>query len=394
MPEGPTGPSGGGTEAEENGQQEPSVLGAAAPLAVGRQSRRQQRRVGAADGDGGKRSRFSVTQKILIVVVALVLLALTPAFFGSLKKTPRNMVGISYGGGPFESAHYQRIVQPGSSLFFNGWFDPLYLYPADTQNYIVSLNPRLGSTRGKDSIIAPTSDRVQLTFQVAIYFRLNIDLLRQFHETLGLQYTAYKSAGWNALLQDTFRQNIENAVQEETRRYTVAQLYGNSQNLQQLQAAVEKSFGQRLIAALGQPFFCSPTYRPGGTCNPPTFIVKQIDIPNTVSNAYVSQRAAAIQIQQRQDEAQGIAAIAKQLQIVGQNYVLLKAIESGSINFWAIPANSALTLPTSSTGAAPSGGSSSGTGSTTSTTAPSTAPIPTPTPTPTPTPATNTNTGS
>ena len=55
------------------------------------------------------------------------------------------MVGISYGGGPFEAAHFQRIVKPGSSLFFNGWFDPLYLYPADTQNYIVSKTARSGS---------------------------------------------------------------------------------------------------------------------------------------------------------------------------------------------------------------------------------------------------------
>jgi len=373
MPEGPTGPSGGGTEVEENGQQEPSVLGAAAPLAVSRQSRRKQRKTGEADGDGGKRSRFSVPQKILIVVVALLLLAFTPAFFGSLKKTPKNMVGISYGGGPFESAHFQRIVQPGSSLFFNGWFDPLYLYPADTQNYIISLNPRVGATRGKDSILAPSSDRVQLTYQVAIYFRLNIDLLRQFHETLGLQYRAYTSSGWNALLQDTFRQNVENAVQEETRRYTVSQLYGNSQNLQQLQATVEKSLDQRLIAALGQPFFCSPTYKLGGTCNPPTFIVKQIDIPSTVSNAFVNQRAAEIQIAQRQAESQGIAALAKQLEAVGQNYVLLKGIESGNINFWVIPSNSGVTLQTPSNGASPNGasasnGSSSATGSTTTTT--------------------------
>ena len=263
-------------------------------------------------------------------------------------------------------------------MFFNGWFDPLYLYPADTQNYIISLNPRVGSTRGKDSIIAPTSDRVQLTYQVAIYFRLNIDRLRQFHETLGLQYKAYTTSGWNALLQDTFRQNVENAVQEETRRYTVAQLYGNSQNLQQLQGAVETSLNQRLVAALGEPFFCSPTYKLGGTCNPPTFIVKQIDIPSTVSNAFVNQRAAEIQVAQRQAEAQGIAAIAKQLEAVGQNYVLLKAIESGNINFWVIPSSSGVTLQTPSTGASPSNGSSSSNGGSSSAGSTTTTPTTTP----------------
>ena len=36
----------------------------------------------------------------VIVVAVLVLLALTPIFIAGLKKTPRDRVGISYGGGP------------------------------------------------------------------------------------------------------------------------------------------------------------------------------------------------------------------------------------------------------------------------------------------------------
>ena len=368
MAEGPTG-VGGDADIEENGQEQPSDLGAAAPLTVSRQTRRQQRQSGAADGDGSARSRFGLSQKLLIGLVVILLLAFTPAFVSGLKKTPRNMVGISYGGGPFEAAHFQRIVQPGSALFFNGWFDPLYLYPADTQSYIISLNPRVGAVRGKDSILAPTSDRVQLTYQVAVYFKLNIDLLRQFHETLGLQYKAYTASGWNNLLQDTFRQNVENAVQQETRLYSVAQLYGNSKNLTQLQNAVEQSLGQRLVAALGSPFFCSPTFKPGGHCNPPTFIVKQIDIPSTVANAFVAQRAAEIQVAQRQAEAQGIAALAKELQVVGQNYVLLRAIESGNINFWVIPSSSGLTLQTPTGASGPNAGSSSSSSTSSSSTA-------------------------
>ena len=133
---------------------------------------------------------------ILLVVVAL---AFVPLFLSTLKKTPRNMVGISYGGGPFEAAHFQKIVKPGSGLFFNGFFDPLYLYPADTQSYIVTKVPSQGSTKGPDSIIAPSRDRVQIEYQVAVYFRLNIDRLRAFHEQLGLQYNAFQPSGWKRL---------------------------------------------------------------------------------------------------------------------------------------------------------------------------------------------------
>ncbi len=187
---------------------------------------------------------------------------------------------------------------------------------------------------------------MQLTYQLAVYFKLNTDLLRQFHEQLGLRYRAYTASGWSNLLQDTFRQNVENAVQEQTRRYTVAQLYGNAQNLADLQNAEQDSLGRRLIAALGEPYFCSPTFKPGGPCDPPTFIVKQIDIPPAVSDAYVAERAAQVQVAQRKAEAEGIAELNKQLAIAGQNYVLLKAIESGKITFWVVPSSSGLTLQT------------------------------------------------
>jgi hypothetical protein len=194
---------------------------------------------------------------ILIIVAILIVLALGPAFVAGLKKTPRDRVGISYGGGPFEGAHYQRIVQPGSGLFFNGFYDPLYLYPSDQVNYIISKSPGVGSPK-PDSVVAPTKDRVQVTYQVAVYFKLNIDKLRAFHEQLGLRYNASTTTGWNNLIRDTFRQQIENALQEETRRVDVAEIFGSADFLVQLQDRVQTKLTQRLDDALGERFFCSP----------------------------------------------------------------------------------------------------------------------------------------
>lgn len=372
MPDGPTRGSGGrGPDVSLEG--DPAPHGAAAPLPVGGRQAGGRRFASRGDGQGTGGSllrsyrRIPLTgyQWLLIVLLALYLIAVSPLpIFGGqgiaagFRKTPKNMIGISYGGGPIESSHFQRIVQPGSKLFFNGLFDSLYLYPADQQNYIVSLNPRIGAVRGKDSIVAPTSDRVAVTYQVAIYFKLNTDLLRQFHEQLGLQYSAYTTKGWNNLLQDTFRQNIENAVQEQTRRYSVSELYGNSQNLIQFQRSVQDDFGGRLVSALGQPYFCSPSFEAHKQCGEPTFIVKQIDIPTTVANAFVNQRAAQIQVAQRESEAQGIRDLnSSGVNIDGQNYVMLKAIENGQVTFWVVPSGAGLNLPggsSSSGGAAPS----------------------------------------
>ena len=249
------------------------------------------------------------------MVVILALIAVLP---NPLKKTPRNMVGISYGGGPFEAAHFQRIVKPGSGLFFNGWFDPLYLYPADTQNYIVSKTVGQGAVTQPDSIISPSRDRVQIEYQVAVYFRLNIDRLRSFHESLGLQYAAYTSGGWKRLITDTFRQQIENALQEETRKYDVADLYGNADVLTTIQNEVQQKLSDRLTRILGPaPYFCSPTYEPGGRAASPQFNIKKIDIPPDVVQGLPGQPDVAdpdpdhrrTRIAQRQAEAQAIEAL-------------------------------------------------------------------------------------
>jgi hypothetical protein len=384
MVDGPT--RGNGPQGDTSLSGEPAPHGAAAPLPVGGRSKSGSRGAGNSatptNEDGGRTSvirnayrriGLSPYQWTLIILLALYLIAISPIpIFGGqgiaagFRKTPRNMIGVSYGGGPIESAHYLRTVPPGSKLYWNGFFNKLYLYPADEQNYIISLNPRVGAVRGKDSIVAPTADRVALTYQVAVYFKLNTDLIRQFHEQLGLQYAAYTTKGWNALLQDTFRQNLENAIQEQTRTYTVAQLYGNTQNLIQFQNAVQADFGQRLVSALGASYFCSPSFKPKEPCGSPTFIVKQIDIPSTVANAFVNQRAAEIQVAQRQAEAEGIEELQKAgVNIDGATYPILKGVENGSITFWVVPSTSGLTLTTPGSGGSSSGGAPTATTTTT-----------------------------
>lgn len=310
--------------------------------------------------------------RVGFLLVAILALALVPSAFASLKKTPRNMVGISYGGGPVESAHFQRIVQPGSALFLNGLFDPLYLYPSDTQTYIVSKVPGEGAVKASDSIVSPSRDRVQIEYQIAVYFKLNTDRLRAFHDQLGLQYSAFTASGWNRLIQDTFRQQIENALQEDTRQYDVADIYGNADDLIAIQSDVEKKVSARLIKALGAAFFCGPTFRPGEPCASPTFIIKKIDIPTDVVTAFQANRISQIQvltsenqIAQRAAEAKAIEALNAGLAQAGMPYVLLRAIESGKINFWVLPSDSGLTLQVPST----TDGSTPAAPSTTTTTA-------------------------
>jgi hypothetical protein len=310
--------------------EEPARLGAAAPEAAGPRRRPARRRL----------PLMGVTAVALVTLV----LALSPGVAGSFEKTPRDRVGISYGGGPIEGSHFQRIVQPGHSLFFNGLFDDLYLYPADERTYIASAARNDGNPR---PIVAPSKDRVQVTVQIAMYYRLNTDLLREFHETLGLRYGAYTEEGWNRLIEDTFRQQVESALQEEIRQFEVADLYSNAELLATIQDDIQQELADRLQAALGHPFFCGPTFAPGEECSDVAVVVKGIGIPDAVVQSFEDNRTSAIAVQtrtneiaQREAEAQSIEALSSALAAAGDNYVLLKAIESGKINFWVLPSDS------------------------------------------------------
>ena len=277
----------------------------------------------------------------------MLLLALVPAVMSTLEKTPRDKIGISYGGGPIEGEKFQKIVQPGSGLFFNGLFDSLYLYPADQQNYIISDQEGVGATDGPDSVTAPTADRVQVTYQAAVYFKLNTDELRPFHEQLGLKFSAYTDDGWDQMLQDTFRPQIENALQQETRQVEVADLVGDADVLLELQQSVQATLSQRLEDALGDTFFCAPTFQPGSECADPTFVIQRVDIPEGVASAFEANRTSQVEIQTRQNEvaqreaeAEGIDALG----LTGDQYVTLKAVESGKIGFWVLPEDAGVTV--------------------------------------------------
>jgi regulator of protease activity HflC (stomatin/prohibitin superfamily) len=364
----------------------PAPLGAPEPLAAAR---------GPRTGGGSWRPRAPRSWRwLLIVPVVLIGLALVPTFVSGLTKTPRDRVGISYGGGPFEGVHFQRIVQPGSNLFFNGFFDGLYLYPSDQVNYIVpqqsaqAVQPAQtaqqsgaqggqqaqGSQPAPDAVVAPTRDRVQVSYQVAVYFKLNTDELRDFHEQLGLRYRAYTTDGWNRLIRDTFRQQIENALQEETRKVDVADLVGNADLLVELQDNVQTKLTQRLEDALGQQFFCAPTFRPDGDCGDPTFVIKRVDIPTSVTKAFEDVRTSEIRIQTKENEVRQREAEARaidSLGLSGQEYDILKAIESGKITFWVLDGNGGITITGPDTGTGSSQAPSTPTPTaTTTTTAP------------------------
>jgi SPFH domain/Band 7 family protein len=287
----------------------------------------------------------------LVLLLVIFVLGTAIGSLTGLKKTPRDKIGISYGGGPFEGQHFQGIVDPGHALFENGMWDHLYLYPVTQRNYIISKNPAEGERGQPDFVPAPSSDRIEVDFEVAAYFKLNTNKLQRFHEQIGLKYQAWTDEGWIRMLNDSFRQQIENTMQLESRKYPVAQIYSDPNTIQAIQQEVAAVLKERVTTVLGDEYFCGPGFNGGGECPDYTFVIKRVTIPDNVVQSYQDIKVSENKIQVRQNEVQqaqlqadAIRELNEALKGAGDQYVMLQAIQSGKVTFWIIPQGNNLTL--------------------------------------------------
>ena len=164
---------------------------------------------------------------VLGVVVISGLAWLSGATF---KGVPVDKIGLHYTGGLFQGQHFKGVISPGTHTKYYGEFDKVYLLPSTQRTYIVSKDPAAGDVRAADFISAPSSDNVPFTFEAAVYFKLNPkpQVLRQFFEQICLHdncYDLHPGGGWDKMLAQYFRPQIENALRIEIERYDREHLF-------------------------------------------------------------------------------------------------------------------------------------------------------------------------
>jgi hypothetical protein len=250
--------------------------------------------------------RHAVQAAVAIGVAVLAIMLMSVAV-GTFRKTPADRVALSYGGGPFEGNKFQKIVRPGSGLVLNGLLDHWYTYPVTQRNYIVSQHADEGDRGVADEIVASTSDKVQVSYEVAVYFKLNTDKLQRFHEQIGLKYHAYDEGGWNRMLNDSFRQQLESALQIESRRHDSESLLGDPEAVTSVQNGVATVLKDRIENVLGDAYFCGPQFVDvdGKTDKCPNFtvVLKRPSFSEAVLQAFEQNRVSKSRVITAQNEA-------------------------------------------------------------------------------------------
>jgi hypothetical protein len=100
-------------------------------------------------------------------------------------------------------------------------------------------------------------------------------------------------------------------------------------------------------------------------------VIKRVDIPSSVVQAFEDARTSEIQIQTKENEVRQREAEARAIEalgLTGQEYDILKAIESGRITFWVLDGEGGITITGPDAGPGSGGAPSTPTTSTPTTT--------------------------
>ena len=288
-----------------------------------------------------------------IVAAVIVLIVLFNIF--NFADTDANKIGLHYGGGVVEDKTFKSIVPPGSTNKLIGPGDTLYSYPIDQRSYIIG--GAGADTENADEVTVVSKDNVRLGVRVQVYFTLNRseDVLKSFHERIGLKTDAYEERGWNEMLQSYFRPQIDRALAAVATNYTWAELYNNEAKKSAFQTAASTEFTRLLPAAVGGDYFCGPSYTGNNACGELSFTIQK---PTPLDKGIIdgleakqrAELAKATQEQKNQQVNVELQSVKQQVAMLGaQGYLLKSAIESGKIQFMVIPQNGNVSIPVPTT---------------------------------------------
>jgi uncharacterized membrane protein YqiK len=297
----------------------------------------------------------STKAKVIGGLILLVILIIVLFNIFNFASTDTNRIGLHYGGGVVEAKKFKSIIPPGSTNKLIGPGDTLYTYPIDQRSYIIGGDA--ADTDAADEVTVVSKDNVRLGVRVQVYFTLNRDkdVIKSFHERIGLKTEAYEERGWNDMLQSYFRPQIDRALAAVATNYGWAELYNNESKKATFQTAAAQEFTRLLPAAVGGDYFCGPSYNGSNDCGELSFTIQK---PTPLDKGIIdgleakqrAELAKATQEQKNQQVNVELQSVKQQVAMLGaQGYLLKTAIESGKIQFMVIPQNGNVSIPVPTT---------------------------------------------
>lgn len=250
----------------------------------------------------------------IIGVIVVVLTVLVWLIGATYQATPVDKIGLHYTGGPFQGTHFVSVISPGTHTTYYGEFEHIYYLPATQRTYIITANPNQGDQKGVDTVAAPSKDNVLMNFEGIVYFKLNTDpkVLRTFFEQICLHdgcTDLSPGGGWDAMLSQYFRPQIETAIRSEAGNYPYAAMWHDPTIRASIQAKVASVLKDDINSHVGGEYFCGPDSSPT-SCSPLQFVLQAATPPQSVVDQYSATATAqqAVVTAQQQAAAKQAAA--------------------------------------------------------------------------------------
>lgn len=189
-------------------------------------------------------------KKVLPVILALAVLASGC----SLASSAINETCLVYTGGITEDKVFDGVLPAGST---NNQIDlggEAYCYPNDQRSWV--------SDQDAPQVTVVSSDEVRLVVPYQLYFKVNTkpDVLREFHEDIGVKTKAWTPEGWTSMLNTYFAPQVDRAMDEAALRFDWRALRSSEETRMEFQNAVVVSLKRKINEVIGDNYFCGPQY--------------------------------------------------------------------------------------------------------------------------------------
>lgn len=188
---------------------------------------------------------------VVAVLTAVILMFGTTSC--SSVSTEADEVALHYSGGVFSSKKFQNCV-PSSDREFDGPGNAHYVYPAGQRTF--SFTGKSGSEAEPIAVTTKDGQEVLVPGFVTFTLKTDCDTLRDFHETIGMKYKAYKDGGgWDSFLNDYIYTPLDSAMNKASLEadgwYS---LYSDSGVQAGFEESVKSSLPEEVTKALGEDF--------------------------------------------------------------------------------------------------------------------------------------------